>query len=180
MHEDNFRRLDAMAIPAAAVRGGSDRMGVTADPVDAENSARKPANGAQERKRNIRLPLRARVGTIKRDAAPVKGISATPVQPIDQQPKAHKPHDTDEEVGRPVDERPAEGEQPDDGKQNRDAGNDLGVDEPPQAPRRRALRGMQELARERRDNDAEGELRQTEDHGEEIGEKHDGGGWLLR
>ncbi len=74
-----------------------------------------------------------------------------------------------------MDERAAEGEQPDDGEDDGKTGDDLGVDEAALVPRRRSLGEVEVLARQTGDDGSECQLRQAEDHGQEINENHVGG-----
>ena len=57
-----------------------------------------------------------------------------------------------------MDERAGEGEQPDDGEEDGQAGNDLGVDEAAQLPGRRALGVVEVLAGETCDDGRECQL----------------------
>lgn len=143
---------------------GSHRASMTADPVDSNQSANKPADGTEEGKSDVRLPLGAGSRAVERNAAPVEDISARAIQPIYHQAKGNKPHDRDDEVGRPVDEGAAKGEQPDDGQEDGKAGHHLGVDPPPMLPGRGTFRRVEVLARQAGHDGPEGDLRQAEDH----------------
>ncbi len=74
--------LDAGAVPTASVvssRGRGRRgRGMTVDPVDANEGADQPNEGAEEGKGNVGLPLGAGVDAVERDALPVKDVAVNP------------------------------------------------------------------------------------------------------
>lgn len=130
---------------------------MAADPVDAEQRGDEPQDGAEEGKGLIGLPGGAVVVT-EADVAPVEGGAAGVAEPVDDEAESDEPADGDDEVGRPVDEAAAEGEQPDDGQEDGDAGDHLGIDEAAQLPGRGALGVVQVLAGEASDDSCEGQL----------------------
>lgn len=103
---------------------------------------------------------------------------ARTVQPVDQQAERHEPGDAEDEVGGPVDEGAAEGEQPDDGEEDAERGHDVRVDEAAQVPGRHAPAEVQVVRRDAQDDGGEDQLRQAEDQGEDVGENH-GRGFLV-
>lgn len=120
--------LDARAVPPPPLRSLSPSGSVAADPVDANQCRDEPADGGQEGKGLVSLP-RAAVVAPQADAAPVKGAAAAAAEPVDQQAEDGEPGERDDEVDRPVDEATGEGEQPEEGQQDGEAGDDLGIDE---------------------------------------------------
>lgn len=104
-----------------------------ADPVKTENRRHQPADGRKEGERLIRLP-RAAVGAMDTEIGPVEGAAAAATKPVDEEAEHGEPGDGQDEVNWPVDERAREGQQPEDGQQNRQAGDDLGIDEAAEVP----------------------------------------------
>jgi len=172
-----YTSLDArVAVPAAAVSSGSGSRGsVTPDPVNTNDARHEPEDGTEEDEGRIGLEGCAGVGSMEGDARPVEYISASTVHEVNEETEAHKPHDADEEIRGPVDERAAEGEEPKEGEQDREAGDDLGVDEASLVPGRAVGNSMEVVAGEASDDGREDQLRQAEDHGEQVSENHDDG-----
>ena len=151
--------LDARSVPAAAVSGVRSGSGspVAADPVDAQDGRDQPQDGTEEGERLVGLPGRA-VVVAETDVAPVEGATTGVAEPVDDQAEGDEPADRDDEVSWPVNEAAAEGEQPDDGQEDGQAGDDLGVDEATQLPGRGTLGIVQVLAGEASDDGCEGQL----------------------
>ncbi len=108
---------------------------------------------------------------------------------VDQNAEGGKPADGEEEVHGPVDEAAGKGEEPDEGEENGEARDNLGVDEPGLLPVGGRIRDqVQILAVDRGHDRGEDQLRQPEDHGKEVRQDHLGrllawcsvcyGGWL--
>lgn len=166
--------LDSRTVPAAPGVARTGRSRVTANPINAQDGADKPADGAQEGKGDDGLPLSARSSAVEVDAVPVKDIPAAVIQPVNKQAEGDKPGHADDKIDRPVDEGTAEGEQPDDGEQDCEAGDHFGVDEAPEVPRAGALDRMQVVAVEACHDGGKRQLREAQDDGEEVGEDHVG------
>lgn len=131
--------------------------GTAAHPVDAQQRRYQPANSGQERKRLIGLPGAA-VGAAQAESAPVERVAAAVAEPVDQETKGNEPADGDDEVGRPVNEGPREGEQPDDRQQDGQGRDDLGVDEAAEGPRGLVVLGVEIMACDASDDGCEDEL----------------------
>ncbi|KAJ3566742.1 hypothetical protein NPX13_g7022 [Xylaria arbuscula] len=89
-----------------------------------------------------------------------------------QQTKGDEPGDRNEEVEGIVDEARREGDQPDERKENGNAGNDFGVYETSLAPARRILHMVEVVPVDTRDDGSEHKLRDAEDDGGETGQDH--------
>jgi len=164
--------LDARAVPATA--GSHCRGLVAVHPVQADDGRRQPKDGAQEGKSDIRLPLGTAVdAAVERDTTPVEDVAAGAIEPVDQEAKADEPADGDDDIGWPVDEGAAEGEQPNDGQQDRKCRDDFGIDEAALVPRRATGHRVEVVAREARDDGCEDQFPDAEDYGKEVGEDHD-------
>lgn len=103
------------------------------DPVQTQDGRHQPANGRQERKRLVGLP-RAAVAAAEAQVAPVKRVAAAAAEVVDEQAEDGKPGDGEEEVGGPVDEGAREGQQPKQGEEQREAGDDLSIYEAAERP----------------------------------------------
>lgn len=147
--------------------------GVLVNPVDAQKSRHEPAERGQEGEREVGFPLAAT--TIEASAAPVEDVPARSVQPVNKQAENGKPHNRDDEIGRPVDEGAAEGEEPDDREEDAEGGDDIRVDEAALVPGRSTLRDVQIVGCDSQDDGRKGQLRQAEDHGDEVRQNHFGG-----
>lgn len=66
--------------------------------------------------------------------APVEGGAAAVAEPVHEQAEGGEPADGEEDIGGPVDKRAREGQQPEEGQQNGQAGDDLDKDEAAQGP----------------------------------------------
>lgn len=71
-----------------------------------------------------------------------------------------------------MDEGSGKREEPDDGRDDADASDDFGVDEASLVPRGRPLDLVEVVAVDARHDGCEGQLRQAEDHREEVNEQH--------
>lgn len=102
-------------------------------PVQAQQSRDEPADGRQERKRLVRLPGAA-VAAAEAQPTPVEGGAAAVVQPVYDEAEGNKPADREDQVGGPVDEAVREGQEPEEGEEDGQPRDDLGVDEAAQGP----------------------------------------------
>lgn len=82
---------------------------------------------------------------------------------IDEETKCDPPEDTDEDIHWPVGEGRRERDQPQQGQEDGDGRNDLGVDVATKSPRVR-IGLVQELAIDTCHDGSEGELRSSENH----------------
>lgn len=166
------RRLDARrAVPAAAAVVGVGVGGSAAtDPEEPDKGGCEPDDGRQEAEGNVCLVATARI-TAGADVAPVKDGAAAITDEIDEQTKGDEPEDAEEDVHGPVDEAAGEGEQPDQGEQQRQAGHDDGVDEAAIVPGRR-VGGVEVGAGNTSDDGSERQLGTAEDKLHNTVERH--------
>lgn len=168
---------------------------MAANPIEAEHGRDEPADGGQEGEGLVGLEGAAVVAA-EADAAPVEGVTAAAVEPVHHQAEGGEPAGRDDEVDGPVDEAAGEGEQPEEGEQDGQPGDDLGVDEAAQGPGRLSFVGVQVVSGytcddARKDQLQRGSassleyglsgvrigpyLRQAQYHGNEIGQDHGDG-----
>lgn len=102
-------------------------------------------------------------------------LPATTAEPVNQEAEGDEPGDGDDEIRRPVDKGAAEGEEPDDGEQDAQSGHHDRVDVSALLPARHAISDVEIARRDTEDDGGEGQLRQAEDHGDEVDENHLGG-----
>jgi len=102
--------------------------GVAGDEPEAEESAGKPEDGREERESDVSLPFLtcAFLG----DVAPVENVATVErSDEVDEETKGNHPGGEEDEVHDIVEVRAAEWDEPDQSEQDRESGNDFGVDE---------------------------------------------------
>ena len=110
-----------------------------------EKSASKPENATQERKRNSGLP--ALTGPLVRDVTPSPDTAtAHGSDEVDEKTEGSHPSGEEDKIDGPVDEPASKGDEPDEGEEQGDTGDDLGVDEALLGPGVGLVEGMEVLA----------------------------------
>jgi hypothetical protein len=146
----------ASTVPAAGARA-LNLVRLSANPKHAHQSREEPYKSREERESNDGLGLAAWIFSPKSDIVPVEGASAqavlvllqaklcqlTSFSPpvlcnylfvretdtyIDEETKGCPPAQADDDIQRPIGQAVGEGDEPDKGEEERNAGNDLGVD----------------------------------------------------
>lgn len=130
---------------------------MAAHPVQPDGGRDEPADGRQEGEGLVRLPGAA-VGAAQPEAAPVEGAAAGAAEEADEQAEGGEPAGGEDDVGGPVCEGAGEWEQPEEGEQDGQAGDNLDEDEAAQGPGGPAVLGVQVVAGDACDDGREGQL----------------------
>lgn len=115
-----------------------------ARPQPVDQGGRDPAETDHECEGLVGRPRAAVVAAAaEANVAPVEGVAAGAVDPVNQQSEGAKPADREPDVGFPAGVFVVEGEDPEQGPEDGEPGDDLGEDESGQSPARLPSVGLQ-------------------------------------